>query len=141
MGKTNQNLRKSSTAKATIPNTISKAIDAVCKISGRTDADIVREALEFYLKQRHPELLPKTELEITNNAKAKYQEDKFYKQYASHQNLIESIPRFEEFLTKFPALLKETNKEIEDVEGQLRDRKSTRLNSSHPSRSRMPSSA
>ena len=76
MMKTEENSNEEKSIKTTITQGFSNAIQAIAKRSNRNESDIFRNAIEFYLKTNYPEFLPKTAIEILNQVKQKYHNQK-----------------------------------------------------------------
>jgi len=113
-------MNEEKTAKATVTKEFSKAIHAIAQRSNRTESDIFRNAIEYYLKNNYPEFLPKSRLEIENKVKEAHQYEKLKEKYRSEQYLIENIPAWENILAISRGKIKKLEKEIDDIEGQLR---------------------
>ena len=119
MGKSKQDIEGLKSLKTTVPQVLHKAVKAIYESSGRSESDVVREAVIFYIKKNYPEFLPKSKIEIENKFREDYIFETQYPKYRSKEIAKESLPQYEKYLKDYKEKEETLEGEIGSIEAQI----------------------
>lgn len=105
--------------KSFLTKELDTALEIVSKKLGNSRSSIVNAALGYYFKNQHPEALPKTDLEILEEARQNYLQREVDRKYSSGQVGVDFIPIYEEEIEKWSAEIRQQKQRRQMLESSL----------------------